>query len=405
MGFEKRRVPLAAIEPSAANPREDFGDIAALADTIRATGGEPVNPPVVVADGNVFRIVDGERRYRALREIYKREPGRQVTALVADGMDAANELVAMLATDDKQPLTEEERARGVQQMLVLGVDTERVARAARAARGKVVAARKMAPLVPEGVQATLDQMLAASELPDDMAERVLGAGDRWRDEERRVRRELSEREAERAILAELQRVGIEATADAGTPEGHVYAGVVWARTAAGDADRLAAKGCDVAYLNGSSCYAYMPKAADGPSEEEQARRRAVDEDRAICGRVAESMCGFILSGGLSGELPPEIAEAAIEHRTDGFGKGLTVDAVSHVDGLPVSEADAAIFILTSVESFMDGVLSGLGIPSRYRAGELAGAYDLMELAGWEPDEDMAAKRAELAELLDDGDDD
>lgn len=405
MGIEKKRVPLAAIEPSAANPREDFGDIAALADTIRATGGEPVNPPVVVADGNVFRIVDGERRYRALREIYKREPGRQVTALVADGMDAANELVAMLATDDKQPLTEEERARGVQQMLVLGVDTERVARAARAARGKVVAARKMAPLVPEGVQATLDQMLAASELPDDMAERVLGAGDRWREEERRVRRELSEREAERTILAELERVGIEVTADVVTPEGHVYAGVVSARTAAEDADRLAAKGCDIAYLKGSSCYAYMPKAADGPSEEEQARRRAVDEDRAICGRIAESMCGFICAGGLSGELPPEIAEAAIGHRTDGLGKGRSAEAVPYVDGLPASEADAAVFILASIEEFQGGVLSGFAVPSAYRAGELAATYDLMALAGWEPDGDMDAKRAELVEVLDGGDDD
>lgn len=40
------------------------------ARSIEATGGEPLNPPVVVADGNVYRIVDGERRYRALSSIY-----------------------------------------------------------------------------------------------------------------------------------------------------------------------------------------------------------------------------------------------------------------------------------------------------------------------------------------------
>ena len=119
MDFTRERVSLADIRPSKENPRSEFGDIDALADSIRATGNEPVNPPVVVRDGNVYRIVDGERRYRALREVWKREPGHEVTVLVAGDLDAANELVAMLATDDKRQLTEAERARGVQQMLVL----------------------------------------------------------------------------------------------------------------------------------------------------------------------------------------------------------------------------------------------------------------------------------------------
>lgn len=104
MQFEKRQVRLGDIRPSEQNPREDFGDIGALARSIEATGGEPLNPPVVVADGNVFRIVDGERRYRALSSIYGED--REVSALVADTMDEANELVAMLATDDKRQLTE-----------------------------------------------------------------------------------------------------------------------------------------------------------------------------------------------------------------------------------------------------------------------------------------------------------
>lgn len=68
MDFTRERVSLADIRPSKENPRSDFGDIAALADSIRATGNEPVNPPVVVRDGNVYRIVDGERRYRAFDE-------------------------------------------------------------------------------------------------------------------------------------------------------------------------------------------------------------------------------------------------------------------------------------------------------------------------------------------------
>lgn len=111
MQFEKKSVRLGDIRPSEQNPREDFGDIGALARSIEATGGEPLNPPVVVADGNVYRIVDGERRYRALSSIYGED--REVSALVADTMDEANELVAMLATDDKRQLTEAERARNL----------------------------------------------------------------------------------------------------------------------------------------------------------------------------------------------------------------------------------------------------------------------------------------------------
>lgn len=102
MQFEKRQVRLGDIRPSEQNPREDFGDIGALARSIEATGGEPLNPPVVVADGNVYRIVDGERRYRALSSIYGED--REVSALVADTMDEANELVAMLAFDDEKDI-------------------------------------------------------------------------------------------------------------------------------------------------------------------------------------------------------------------------------------------------------------------------------------------------------------
>ena len=190
----RERVRIRDIRPSQTNPREEFGDIAALAETIRATGGEPVNPPVLVRDGNVYRIVDGERRYRALCETYGKGSDREVAALVFDGWGEADEAVAMMATDDKRSLSERERARGVQQMLTLGVDEERAARASRATGAQVSAARKVARLVPEGVQPTLDQMLAASELPEEDAERVLAASNwQWevadiRERDRRARR-------------------------------------------------------------------------------------------------------------------------------------------------------------------------------------------------------------------------
>lgn len=161
----RESLPIGSVRPSGQNPRRDFGDIPALARTITATGGQPVNPVIVVADGDAYRIVDGERRYRALLEL----GAEVVDAIVCDDWGDAEEAVAMLATDDKRSLTEEERARGFQSMLALGVSDE-VAGAASGLEPSVVRrVRRVAAEAPE--QTTLDAMIAASEF-EDPAERA-----------------------------------------------------------------------------------------------------------------------------------------------------------------------------------------------------------------------------------------
>lgn len=218
MQFEKRQVRLGDIRPSSQNPREDFGDIGALARSIEATGGEPLNPPVVVADGNVFRIVDGERRYRALSSIYGED--REVSALVAESMDEANELVAMLATDDKRQLTEAERARGVQQMLVLGVDEQRIERASRATARQIRAARRLRGSI-EGRQVTLEQLEAASAFDDEKdIEAVLAAGDGWAGKADQIRRRNEREEAKAEDYDAFGDAGIPVVKE--KPEGFVY---------------------------------------------------------------------------------------------------------------------------------------------------------------------------------------
>lgn len=223
MQFEKRSVRLGDIRPSGQNPREDFGDIGALARSIEATGGEPLNPPVVVADGNVYRIVDGERRYRALSSIYGED--REVSALVADTMDEANELVAMLATDDKRQLTEAERARGVQQMLVLGIDEQRIERASRATAGQIRAARRLRGRIDAGVQVTLEQLEAASAFDDEKdIEAVLAAGEGWAGKADSIRRRVEREEAKAEDYDAFGDAGIPVVKE--KPEGFAYTG--WA---------------------------------------------------------------------------------------------------------------------------------------------------------------------------------
>lgn len=108
------------------NPRVDFEGLEELAATFAYTHdrpGEPFIPPIVVPDGNKYRCIDGERRLRAMMGA---EVVESCLCYVADSLDEANAVAMMMATDEKKPLTDQERSQGVQQMLILGVDFEEV---------------------------------------------------------------------------------------------------------------------------------------------------------------------------------------------------------------------------------------------------------------------------------------
>ena len=116
------------------NPREKFegiDEMAASFDLNNERPGEPFTPPIVVRDGGIYRIVDGERRFRAL----KKRKAKTFHANVCEDMDEALAMVAMVATDDKQPLTAAEKSKGVQMMLLLGVDPVEVDKGARLKKG------------------------------------------------------------------------------------------------------------------------------------------------------------------------------------------------------------------------------------------------------------------------------
>lgn len=180
MEIKTERVRLSKVLPNEDNPRQDFGDLDALADSIRATGGEPVNPIVCVRDANALFIVDGERRYRAMRKLYGDEDPEITVAVLPKRSDAA-EIIAMLATDDKKRLTEAEKAKGYQLAFDLGVnyvnDTE-LAMATGRKTDDVMAARLVWGDLKKGErekyhQCTLDQLAAAQEFTGKDREAIL----------------------------------------------------------------------------------------------------------------------------------------------------------------------------------------------------------------------------------------
>lgn len=314
MQFEKKSVRLGDIRPSGQNPREDFGDIGALARSIEATGGEPLNPPVVVADGNVYRIVDGERRYRALSSLYGED--REVSALVADTMDEANELVAMLATDDKRQLTEAERARGVQQMLVLGIDEQRIERASRATAGQIRAARRLRGSI-EGRQVTLEQLEAASAFDDEKdVEAVLAAGDGWAGKADQIRRRVEREEAKAEDYDAFGDAGIPVVKE--RPDGSVYVLLACYGTVAKELEGLDIAPGTVAVNTGSGWYLYGPDDGSGgqaekTEEEIIAEQEAKREDAALVDLYAR-MVDFVLheSPGRTSELEDAVRAARTE---------------------------------------------------------------------------------------------
>lgn len=296
MQFEKRQVRLGDIRPSEQNPREDFGDIGALARSIEATGGEPLNPPVVVADGNVYRIVDGERRYRALSSIYGED--REVSALVAESMDEANELVAMLATDDKRQLTEAERARGVQQMLVLGVDEQRIERASRATAGQIRAARRLRGSI-EGRQVTLEQLEAASAFDDEKdIEAVLAAGDGWAGKADGIRRRIEREEAKAEDYDAFGDAGVPVVKE--KPEGFTYKDWANCGLAAEKLEKKEFAAGTVAVWKGSYWDLYGPQdgsdAEPEKTEEEILAEQEAAREEAALNDLYRSLIGFVASG-------------------------------------------------------------------------------------------------------------
>lgn len=372
MQFEKKSVRLGDIRPSSQNPREDFGDIGALARSIEATGGEPLNPPVVVADGNVFRIVDGERRYRALSSIYGED--REVSALVADTMDEANELVAMLATDDKRQLTEAERARGVQQMLVLGIDEQRIERASRATAGQIRAARKLRGRIDAGVQVTLEQLEAASAFDDEKdIEAVLAAGDGWAGKADQIRRRVEREEAKAEDYDAFGDAGIPVVKE--RPEGSNYVDWIAFGGAAAKLERneLALHPGAVAVAEGGYWYLYEPGDGSGAepekTEEEIRAEQEAEREEAALKDLYRRMVGFITSGAFT--MHDDLKRIVCEARVQPI---VVADAIG---GDPSFETDKRIASVR--EEFMARL--GTSSPSEYEAGFrlMAAVRDMVRL--------------------------
>lgn len=419
MNSYKQEIALADVAPNDGNPRRDFGDVAALAASIRATGGQPVSPIVVVPDGARYRLVDGERRYRAMLELGT----ARCDALVFPTMGDAETAVAMMATDDSKALTEAERLRGFQSMLALGVDDDVAADVLGTDMATVRRVRRIAADAPE--QATLDGLIAAAddEFTSDERQTILAeASRRFGDPQGAAERIRKAHERRRHLDAVRTAMpdGVEFC-----PGHKPYAperdGLSFVRTVRDtkSASRLAAQlegeADVVAYEDGGGYAVYRRLSEDAldPAEAEAARvRRFRDEHAQAYAEAYREMCRFATEPWVVDDMAsrhrtpasrrPNVCDAVMTRRTGRYG---AYEEVFSERGREVLGAAATVAedddpsLLEVCEWLVRrhgsrGLLDYAGTDvSGYAAKQFREVYDALLLDGWHPSEEAQALRA------------
>lgn len=431
----KRTVAIESIVSSDLNARRDFSDVAELAEAIRATGGQPVNPIAVrpMRDGT-FRVIDGERRLRALRSI-----GAEMTDVVVyPETSDATEALAVLATDSKRRLDGTEVMRAYQQVLDLDVDDERVAFAVGIDADVVRRTRRVPrKLITE--QTTLDALIAAAddEFSEEERKTIISEGARtWGDPaaqaDRIRKRHIKERaqgEA-RAALADEFGEDVEfheqpTSAWAAERDGLLYVGTVKdANGSARIAKKLAGSVGLHAYpkATGVGFEVYRKRRDDEVSEEEVERARVKkrrDEHAEAYDRAFTEMCRFatepwvkedalerarILAGAArtpASRRPNLCTEIMADRLRDNgnyrhvfssLGRRLLHAAatVAEDDDPSLLEVCRWLMDLHDIYGLLD--YHGEDI-SKYSAKRFRRVYDALLLDGWKPDENAQALRA------------
>lgn len=204
--MQLKEISLEDVFANDANPRQRFAGIDELADSMRDyKGGQPYNPITVMQEGEVYTLVDGERRYRAMLKLGT----KRCDALVAESNDDAAALCAMVATDNKQVLDPLEMSRGVQQALMFA-DVERVERAS-GKRNLAKAKKAMGKVQDAAEDMSLDRLMAIEEFSYSrkaVEELTNCKESEWRNVADGIRRRM-ERERRSAELADaLDAAGI-----------------------------------------------------------------------------------------------------------------------------------------------------------------------------------------------------
>jgi ParB/RepB/Spo0J family partition protein len=156
-------VELSRLDHHPNQPRHKMEGVEELADSIAARG--IIVPPIVVADGDRYIIVDGHRRVAAARLAKLTE----IPVNVAEDWTEASMLEdAMAANMQRDAMTALDVSQGLQLLLTLGVDRERVSKITGRSEAEIAFAQTIAKAPKKAakaaaVQASLEEAAALVE--------------------------------------------------------------------------------------------------------------------------------------------------------------------------------------------------------------------------------------------------
>ena len=192
-------VPLSAIEPNPDQPRKDFGDLSDLVASVRSKG---VLEPLLVrrksdgSDGKLYRIVAGERRYRASLQAGLFE----VPIVELEISDEEALEIALIENLQRKDLTAFEEAEGYQHLAsAYGYTHEQLAEVVGKSRSTITETLHILS-IPEGIRSALPPGLSRSVLLElsraksasaiqDLVSELGGGGGANRDDLRAARKQ------------------------------------------------------------------------------------------------------------------------------------------------------------------------------------------------------------------------
>lgn len=187
-----RMLPVAALDPNRFQPRARFDEdgLTDLAESIRSQG--VIQPLVVTADGDRFRIVAGERRWRAAQRAGLSEVPAVVREVDGDQQLLELALVENLQRADLNAIEEAEAYRSLSRQF--GLKHEEIGRRVGKSRAAISNALRLLQLPPEVQDRVRDGSLTAGQVRPLLAldaERAVAVA------QRAVRDGLSARQLER----------------------------------------------------------------------------------------------------------------------------------------------------------------------------------------------------------------
>jgi ParB/RepB/Spo0J family partition protein len=144
--FTVHELKVEDVYPDENNPRGEMTGIEELAASIADNG--QLRPILVRKTGNVYHLIGGERRWNAVKQL----GNPTILAYIAD-TDEAESTLLELADNQQIPLTDAERARGVQRALFFEQPVARVAASSGLSVERVTAAARGWSVVHDTVAA------------------------------------------------------------------------------------------------------------------------------------------------------------------------------------------------------------------------------------------------------------